>query len=482
MHFYVLSAILLSSFLYILKRWHSKENRRLPPGSMGWPYIGETLKLYSQDPNTFYASKQKKYGDIFKTHILGCPCVMISNPEAARMVMVSHAHLFKPTFPSSKERMIGPQALFFHQGDYHVRLRKLVQASLLPQAIRGWVGEVESQAVSLMDAWNDATINTFHEMKKLSFNVAMVAIFGQCEEGEEAERVRSLYKRLESGYNSMPLDFPGTSFHKAIKARKELSEILSKKIDKRRRDRKEEKRQEKEGILGTLLGLEGEKLAELADNQILDNIIGLLFAAQDTTASVLTWILKYLHDYPAVLHSLTREHEAIRRNLEREKRRLTWDDTMKMPLTSRVIQETMRMASVLSFTFREAVEDVELHGYLIPKGWKVLPLFRSIHHSPDHFSDPEKFDPSRFEVPPKPNTFLGFGNGIHSCPGNELAKLEMRILLHHLTLRFRWETECKEGGIQYGPFPVPKQGLPIRVFRKDQPEETQLLHPNLPSK
>jgi (+)-abscisic acid 8'-hydroxylase len=66
-----------------------------------------------------------------------------------------------------------------------------------------------------------------------------------------------------------------------------------------------------------------------------------------------------------------------------------------------VIQETLRSASILSFTFREAVEDVELEGYLIPKGWKVLPLFRTIHHSAEFFPRPEKFDPSRFEVPTK---------------------------------------------------------------------------------
>lgn len=63
-----------------------------------------------------------------------------------------------------------------------------------------------------------------------------------------------------------------------------------------------------------------------------------------------------------------------------------------------MIQETLRAASVLSFTFREAVKDVEFEGYLIPKGWKVLPLFRRIHHSPEFFPDPENFDPSRFEV------------------------------------------------------------------------------------
>lgn len=158
-------------------------------------------------------------------------------------------------------------------------------------------------------------------------------------------------------------------------------------------------------------------------------------------------------------------------------------------MTTRVIQETLRVASILSFTFREAVEDVEyegqspaampipipeklpfllflfsyfyflfsrlcyreteieiffvfsgvpaLSGYLIPKGWKVLPLFRNIHHSPDIFPEPEKFDPSRFEVAPKPNTFMPFGSGTHACPGNELAKMEMLVLLHHLTTKYR---------------------------------------------
>lgn len=134
-----------------------------------------------------------------------------------------------------------------------------------------------------------------------------------------------------------------------------------------------------------------------------------------------------------------------------------------MPLTTRVIQETLRAASVLSFTFREAVQDVEFEGYLIPKGWKVLPLFRRIHHSSNFFPEPEKFEPSRFEVAPKPYTFMPFGSGSHSCPGSELAKLEMLVLLHHLTTSFRWKVVGGEEGIQYGPFPVPKKGLPIRV-------------------
>lgn len=205
----------------------------------------------------------------------------------------------------------------------------------------------------------------------------------------------------------------------------------------------------------------------LTDAQIADNAIGVIFAARDTTASVLTWMVKFLGDNPAVLKAVTAEHEEIAREKELSGEPLSWADTRRMRVTSRVIQETMRVASILSFTFREAVEDVEYQGYLIPKGWKVLPLFRNIHHNPDHFPCPEKFDPSRFEVAPKPNTFMPFGNGTHSCPGNELAKLEMLVLCHHLATKYRWSTSKSESGVQFGPFALPLNGLPMSFTRKD---------------
>nr|ACF88453.1 unknown [Zea mays] len=193
-----------------------------------------------------------------------------------------------------------------------------------------------------------------------------------------------------------------------------------------------------------------------------------MFAARDTTASVLTWMVKFLGDHPAVLKAVIEEQQEIARSKGSSgDEPLTWADTRRMRVTSRAIQETMRVASILSFTFREAVEDVEYQGYLIPKGWKVLPLFRNIHHSPDHFPCPDKFDPSRFEVAPKPNTFMPFGNGTHSCPGNELAKLEMLVLFHHLVTKYRWSTSKSESGVQFGPFALPLNGLPMTFARKD---------------
>ncbi|KAM1134052.1 hypothetical protein ACFX19_043934 [Malus domestica] len=163
----------LLSFVFFMKRDRRggeapQKRAQLPPGSLGWPYIGETLQLYSQNPNTFFSSKQKRYGEIFKTHILGCPSVMLASPEAAKFVLVTQAHLFKPTYPKSKERLLGPSALFYHQGDYHMRMRKLVQGSLSLDIIRNLVPHIEGFAVSATDSWaTGQVIDTFHEMKKV---------------------------------------------------------------------------------------------------------------------------------------------------------------------------------------------------------------------------------------------------------------------------------------------------------------------------
>ncbi|CAH9131889.1 unnamed protein product [Cuscuta epithymum] len=461
------SIIMLSLSLFICllsllrKNADSKKKAKLPPGSMGWPYIGQTLQLYSQDPNFFFSDREKRHGKIFKTHILGYPCVMLASPEAARFVLVTAANLFKPTYPKSKENLIGPWALFFHQGNYHTRIRKVVQSALKPESIRSFVADIEATTMSALDSWAGGhVVNTFKEMKKFSFEIGVLVIFGHLEDHHK-EELKKNYSIVNEGYNSFPTNLPTSLYGKALKARKRLSKILSEIIN----ERKEEV--EEKGLLSCFMNYKDDKGGIiLNDDQIADNIIGVLFAAQDTTASVLTWILKYLHDNPKLLEFIKAEHKAIQMSKTEVNCQLTWTDTRNMPLTNKVISETLRMSSIISFTFREAIDDVEYNGYLIPKGWKVLPLFRNIHHNLEYFTDPQSFDPSRFENCRKPNTFMPFGSGIHACPGNELAKLEMLVMTHHLVTNFRWEVVGSQEGIQYAPFPVPLNGLPTRFWHE----------------
>lgn len=329
----VLAAVFALSLVFIFLRDGKKSQRKskLPPGSMGWPYIGETLQLYSLDPNVFFATKQKRYGEIFKTHILGCPCVMLAGPEAAKFVLVSQANLFKPTYPKSKERLIGPSALFFHQGKYHTQLRKLVQASLSPEVIRNMVADVEAVMISTLDSWvGGHVINTFHEMKKLSFEVGILAIFGHLE-NHYREKLKNNYHMVDRGYNSFPSIIPGTPYRRALLARRDLSKIISGIIA----DRKE-KRIFGKNLLGHLLDSKDENGETLTDEQIADNIIGVLFAAQDTTASVMTWILKYLHDNPKILEGVKAEQNTIHRSNDEGFQPLSWSQTRRMPISHRV--------------------------------------------------------------------------------------------------------------------------------------------------
>lgn len=124
--------------------------------------------------------------------------------------------------------------------------------------------------------------------------MALLSIFGE-EEMRHIEELKQCYLTLEKGYNSMPVNLPGTLFHKAMKARKRLGAIVAHIIEARR---------ERGGRSSDLLASFLDDREALTDAQIADNVIGVIFAARDTTASVLTWMVKFLGDHPAVLKAV----------------------------------------------------------------------------------------------------------------------------------------------------------------------------------
>jgi len=136
----------------------------------------------------------------------------------------------------------------------------------------------------------------FWGLLQFTFNVALLSIFGK-EEILYRDALKRCYYTLEQGYNSMPINVPGTLFHKAMKARKELAQIVAQIISSRR--------QRKQDFHKDLLGSFMDEKSGLTDEQIADNVIGVIFAARDTTASVLTWIVKYLGENPSVLEAVT---------------------------------------------------------------------------------------------------------------------------------------------------------------------------------
>ncbi|GMH14784.1 hypothetical protein Nepgr_016625 [Nepenthes gracilis] len=301
-----------------------------------------------------------RYGEIFKTHILGYPCIMLASPEAARFVLLTKASLFKPTYPKSKERLIGAAALFYQQGPCHSRLRKLVQASLSLDKIQRLIPKIEAIVTSALHSWSGGrVVHTFHELKKLTFEVAILVIFGnlncKCK-----EKLKENYYILDRGYNSFPTKIPGTKYYKSALARQRLGCLIKEIV----RERLSTKRLSAKNLLDCLLSFREESGKMLTDDHVVDNVIGVLFAAQDTTASLFTWVLKYITDKDKLLEAIKEEQKNIHEFNDQGLRPLTWAQTRSTPVTNKVILETLRMASIISFTYREATEDVIYDGQL----------------------------------------------------------------------------------------------------------------------
>ncbi|KAG0474985.1 hypothetical protein HPP92_014671 [Vanilla planifolia] len=215
----------------------------------------------------------------------------------------------QPTFPASKERMLGPQAIFFQRGSTTPdSAASSSEPDFMPDAIRA--KQEDNQTSDELEV-------LLHLEKGLPQLRRRLISPGHLSQGDEGKAATGAINRKESHL-----------FEKGERWR--TGEF-------------------KTGAAVDLLASFMDAKEALTDDQIADNIIGVMFAARDTTASVLTWILKYLAENPSILEAVAAEQEDIRRSKKtmagEEKCSLNWADTKVMPITCRVIQETMRVAS-----------------------------------------------------------------------------------------------------------------------------------------
>ncbi|XP_057841473.2 cytochrome P450 716B1-like [Cryptomeria japonica] len=135
-----------------------------------------------------------------------------------------------------------------------------------------------------------------------------------------------------------------------------------------------------------------------------------------------------------------------------------------MKYSWRATQETMRLHPPAPGAWRQCIADISYSGYTIPKGWKACWVSFSTHMNPEHFPDPDKFDPSRFEGSgPPPYTFVPFGGGPRMCPGNEYARMVILVFLHNVAKHFKWSLVDADEKIAADPIPRPTNGLPLNL-------------------
>lgn len=428
---------------------------------MGWPLLGETLELIAayrtSNPEPFAESRRARYGPVFKTHLLGKPTIFSTDPETNKFVLHNEGRLFASNYPQTLVNLLGRRSLLLTHGDLHKQLYSLTwsftNSSVLKEHL---MADVETHVCKTLDTWRNDTIYIQDEAKKITFNLSVRQLLS-VSPGDWTESLRVDYLRLIEGFFSLPINLPGTTYGKALQARAEIAKKVRHIVDERRNGH----HVEHHDFLAALLR------QNMADQQIVDLIISLLVAGYETTSMIMTLAVKFLTDNPAALKQIRAEHKQIEDRKEPGEK-LLWSDYKSMVFTQCIINETLRMGNIVGGVFRKALQDVDIKGVTVPKGWVIFTSFRAVHFDEANHSDAPVFNPWRWQGNnPKANcklNFTPFGGGPRFCPGSELARLEISIFLYYLTTQFCWQSAEKDELIFFPTTRMVKR-LPVILTR-----------------
>ncbi|KAL9357018.1 hypothetical protein Peur_050271 [Populus x canadensis] len=443
---------ILSLLLVFILMQRKQARFNLPPGNMGWPFLGETigyLKPYSATSiGEFMEQHISRYGKIYKSNLFGEPTIVSADAGLNRFILQSEGRLFECSYPRSIGGILGKWSMLVLVGDMHRNMRSISLNFLSHARLRSHLlKEVEKQTLLVLSSWKEnCTFSAQDEAKKFTFNLMAKHMMSLDPGKPETEQLKKEYVTFMKGVVSAPLNFPGTPYRKALKSRSIILKFIEQKMEERIARLKEGVEDlEEDDLLGWVL-----KHSNLSTEQILDLILSLLFAGHETSSVSIALAIYFLQACPGAIQQL------------------------------KVISETLRLGNVVRFLHRKAVRDVRYKGYDIPCGWKVLPVISAVHLDSTVFDQPQQFNPWRWQqhnnargsstcssaaaaaAAASSNYFMPFGGGPRLCAGSELAKLEMAVFIHHLVLNFHWELVGADQAFAF-PFVDFPKGLPIRV-------------------
>ncbi|KDP24291.1 hypothetical protein JCGZ_25587 [Jatropha curcas] len=423
---------------------------------MGWPVFGETTEFLKQGPN-FMKNQRARYGSLFKSHILGCPTIVSMDPELNRYILMNEAKGLVPGYPQSMLDILGKCNIAAVHGSTHKYMRGAVLGLISPSMIREHLlPKIDQFMRTHLSNWDNKIIDIQHKTKEMALLSSLKQIAGSDSSSINQAFMPEFFK-LVLGTLSLPIDLPGTNYRRGFQARKNIVTLLRQLIEERRLSKESHK-----DMLGCLMKSE-ENRYKLTDEEIIDQIITILYSGYETVSTTSMMAVKYLHDHPAVLQELRNEHLAIRERKKPEDP-IDLNDLKSMRFTRAVIFETSRLATIVNGVLRKTTEEMELNGFVIPKGWRIYVYTREINYDPYLYSDPLSFNPWRWmdKSLESQNYLFIFGGGTRQCPGKELGIAEISTFLHYFVTRYRWEEVGGDNLMKFPRVEAPN-GLHIRV-------------------
>jgi retinoid hydroxylase len=409
----------------------------LMPGSSGLPIIGQIIDIIKKQ-EFFYLQQYQKHGNVFKLSIPGFgKAACLIGPAANHFVLQNGADKLSSRLGNkSLEQILGKEFVLLQDGEEHRTSRKMILPIFHRQAIASYFDTIQSVVTDTIADWDElGTIALGTELRKLTLTV-VVKIFLGSEKTEEIDQVSEWFTTLLDIQRGMiKWDNPLTVYGRGLAARRKLADYIRQVIQERtaRGDL-----EQSTDVLSLLLNTVDEEGNKFTETQVINQAIGFLFAGHETTSSLMSWLLFELGNCPEWRQKLRDECQQVM-----GEEPITMTHLRQLPNMTNVITEGERLYPPASMLSRMAVEDIEYDGYLIPAGWYVFVFPMLTHRMSEIYREPDLFDPDRFAPPreedkKQPYSLIGFGGGVHSCIGVELAKMEMKIILSTLLQKYDW--------------------------------------------
>ena len=388
----------------------------LPPGPRA-PAAVQTLAWWTRTIPLFERCRAR-YGTPFTIRLLQTPdFVHIADPEQARKVFTAPPEVLHPGEGARVlEPVVGRNSVILLDEGAHLSQRKLMLPAFHGERMQRLAGLVAEVAEREVASWPRGEPVELHpRLQALTLDIILRAVFG-VDPGGRFERLRALLTTLLDNaarpMTMIPFLQRGARWRQFQSDREEGDSLIFKLIAERRAEGGEE---ERDDVLAMLLAARHEDGSEMSPQELRDELMTLLVAGHETTASELAWALERLARTPAALGPLLEE----------------LDGGSGDAYLTATVQETLRRRPVLPNSApRLVMEPVEIGGFRYPEGVALTANAYLIHHDPAIYPDPYAFRPERFlDGGPGTYTWIPFGGGRRRCLGASFAQMEMKIVL-----------------------------------------------------
>ena len=402
---------------------------------------------FFRDPD-FATKRFIEHGDVFETSLIGQRLIFIRGDEAIADLL-AQGDAVEGWWPESVRQLLGSQSLANRNGSEHKARRRVVgqlfSSAALKRYTPGMIGLVDDLSQELLQ--ETTPIQLADRMRRFAFRVIATTVLGL--EGSDRDALFQDFEIWTQALFSVPIAIPGTPFANALAARRRLLDRLRDVLEQADQNR---------GGLDLLAGGLDEAGQPLSADDIVEQLLLLLFAGYETTASSLSCLMRACLIEPHVEPWLREELDGL--DWPPQGDATTAFDGLRAPRLQAVVTEVMRMTPPVGGFFRRTCRPIELANILIPKGHVVQVALASSNRAGS--SDLNNFRPQRHLDGSNKPTLLPFGGGERVCLGKALAELEIRLMVVGLLKRVQLSLAGDQDlDLQLIPSPSPKGGLKV---------------------